>query len=124
MSSTVEGGAGKVHSADLFYRGDSDPGRDTRKKPKGPSGVSGGSRHLSQTLLLENVLLSVWFARGVAFFQVLGLIGSLLQTFLTSLDSIFPVQNKPWGAYCAKIPGLRSKPTESQSPLVVPMLLS
>lgn len=68
--------------------------------------VSGGSRHLSQTLFLENALRSVYFARSVAFFQVLGLMESLLQTFLTSLDSIIPVQNKPWGAYYTEIPGL------------------
>lgn len=83
-----------------------------------------GHCHLSQTLFLKNVPLGVYFAHGVAFFQVLRLIESLLQIFLSSLDSIFTVQNKPWGAYYTEIPGLWSKPTESQSPLVVPMLLS
>lgn len=100
---------------------------DTEKKPKGPSAcfrTKEDHRHLSPTLFLNSVPLGVYFAHRVAFFQVLRLIDSTLQTFLLSLDSIFTAQNKPWGAYYTEIPGLWSKPTESQSPLVVPMLLS
>lgn len=82
-----------------------------------------GYCHLSQALFLENVAFSVYFAHGIAFSQVPRLIEILLQTFLSSLDSIFTAQNKPWGAYYTETPGLQSKPTESQSPLVVPMLL-
>lgn len=82
---------------------------DTEKKTKGPSTcfrTKEGHRHLPPTLFLNNVLLGVYFAHGVAFFQVLRLIESPLRTSLLSLDSIFTAQNKPWGAYYTEIPGL------------------
>lgn len=57
---------------------------------KKPSGVFPGATAISlEPGSLENVPLSVYFAHGVAFLQVFGLIESLLQTFLSSLDSIF-----------------------------------
>lgn len=82
---------------------------DTEKKTKGPSacfGTKEDHRHLPPTLFLNNIPLGVYFAHGVAFFQVLRLIESPLQTSLPSLDSIFMAQNKPWGAYYTEIPGL------------------